>query len=71
MLLAALVDPSHRVPGGELAGRGLALDIAISNVGGRGGPTPSSVMFWYVCQGSLHTVAHIPQHQAAWDMDRL
>ena len=24
-----------------------------------------------VCQGFLHTLTHIPQHQVAWDMGRL
>ncbi len=47
VLLAASIDPSHRDVGGKLGGRGRALDISISNVGGRGGPTPSAVMFRY------------------------
>ena len=41
------MDPSHRDVGGKLGGRGRALDISILNVGGRGGPTPSAVIFWY------------------------
>lgn len=47
VLLSGLVDASHRGAGEKDGGRGRALDISISNVGGRGGPTPSFVMFWY------------------------
>ena len=47
VLLTSSGNPSHRSAGGKEGGRGRALDISLSNVDGRGGPSPISVMFWY------------------------